>query len=445
MPEKLINEVGPSLATLIAEASSSEHQDTRQRLIIRGGPVHKTNSLMQEEADLSEYESCLCSSVAVVNRLVHKGVLTRGEGEIARVALNMREVQWRSEPEIADEALLYLDDLTVSHFEFLGLLSKLHRAGFTAVVSNSEIEEADDLISYDQKASDVVSMVNRLRLRLQEGFESEKVRLGKAIRNEDTDGPEHVSSHPTVDLLKLVADADVGVVDDRFINQHNFLSLETESRPLITTVDVLDILVEREAISRSQRQDALTTLRRANFALMPTSAGELSALIAISPVREGVLEETAELKAIREGIQRIRMSNMLQSPKELTWLNGVIQACLLSLKELWTEGLDESRGVAQSDWLLELSDVREWTHRLDDNVEQLTERHRNWVLLLMTLPVRQVQSVKEAYWRWFDSRILEPLQEEDPDTYRILVDWAKEHVAGSVKAFEQSAMDDENE
>ena len=66
------------------------------------------------------------------------------------------------------------------------------------------------------------------------------------------------------------------------------------------------------------------------------------------------------------------------------------------------------------------------------------ERYRSWVLVHMMLPATQPHSVKEAYWRWFDLRVLEPLQEEEPDTYRSLVEWAKEHVAKNVEACEQS-------
>ena len=436
-PERLVNEVGASLAGLIADASSLEHQDARQRLVVRGGPVHKADSPKLEEADLSEYESYLCSGVAVVDKLAQKGVLTRSEAQEARVALNIREVQWVSEAQIADKAVLYLDDLAVSNLQVIGLLSRIHRAGITAFVSSRQVEEADALISYDEKASDVVSIVERLRLRIREGLEAEKIRLGKAVRGEDSDGSEHVSSHPTVDMLGLVADADVGVVDDRFINQHVSMSTETASRPLLTTVDVLDILVERGLISEDRRLEALTTLRRANFALTPLTAAELNALIAVSTVNGEMLDETAELRAIRENVQRVRMSNMLQAPRELAWLNGVTQACQACLKEQWKDGLDEETAIARSDWLFALSDVRAWTHCVDDNVDQLIERFRSWVLVLMTSAAQQQPSVKEAYWRWFDSRVLGPLQEEDPDSYRYVMEWAKEHVAGIVDVCEK--------
>ena len=373
----------------------------------------------------------------VVNMLARKGVLTRREAQQACAALNVREVQWPSDPQIGDGAVLYLDGLAVSHLQILGLLSKLHRAGITAFVSSSEIEEADALISYDEKASDVVAIVERLRHRLRAGLESGRVQLGKAIRSDHGAGPGDAVSHPTIDMLRLVANADVGVVDDRFVNQHGSMSLESTSRPLITTVDLLDVLVERGALSAERRQDGLTRLRQAHFALTPLTAEELNTLIGNGTVSGETLEETAELKAIREGIQRVQMSDMLQSPKELPWMNGVTQACVACLKEQWRNGFDEAGAVARSDWLLALSDVRAWTHRLDENVEQMKERHRNWCLMLMILPTSQKQPVKEAYWRWFDSRVLEPLQDEDSDAYQYLVEWAKEHVAGSVETCER--------
>ena len=439
--ERLVNEVGSPLATFIAEASNPEHRDARQRLVVRGGPVYKANSLMQEEANLSDYEPYICSATAVVKMLSRKGFLTSRETKEACAALNVREVKWPSEPQIGDEAVLYLDDLAVSHLQHLNLLSKLHLAGITVFVSSREIEKTDALISYDETAGDVVEIVERLRLRVREGLGSGKVRLGKATRSDDDKGSEYITSHPTIDILRLMADADVGVVDDRFVNQHTLMSLGTTNRPLLTTVDLLNVLAECGSISGERRRDALTRLRQANFVLTPLTAEELNTLIVNCAVSGETLEETAEIKAIREGIERVRMSNMLQLPKELTWLNGINQTCLICLKEQWKEGFNEATAVARSDWLLELSDLRAWTHRLNENVEQLKERYRNWIMLLMILPAIQQQQVKDAYWRWFDSRVLKPFQEEEPDTYQFLLESAKERVTRIVDSFEQGLED----
>lgn len=380
-----------------------------------------------------------------MDMLKKRGLLTDPEARGARAALTVREEQWPTEPQIADGAVLYLDDMAVPHLQNLGLLSKLHQAGITAYVSGSEVEEADALISYAERAGDVVEIVDRMKQHLCKGIESGKVRLGKVVRGKDGEDHDKMKSHPTVDIVRLVADADVMVVDDRFMNRHGRMSHERMSRPMLTTVDVLDVLLERGSISEERRQDALARLRRANFALMPLTAAELHSLLAKSTVKDETLEETAELKAIRESIQRVQMSNMLQLPLETAWLNGVAHACLICLKEQWTDSFEEATAVARSDWLLALSDVRAWAHRVDESVEEMTERFRDWVMALMSLPVRQQRSVKEAYWRWFDSRFLATLKEEDPETYLHLVERAKEDLAECVEACAQGLEDGDDQ
>ena len=435
--EKLVDEIGYSLAELISEASSPEHKDTRQRLVVRGRPVHKVNLLMQEEADLSVYETYLCSDFAVVDYLRRKGILTSSEKKEAITMLEGREFQWQSEPKITDEAILYLDDLAVSQLQFLGLLSKLQECGLTVYVATNKIEEADALISYDSVSHDVVEIVDTLRIRLREGLRIGKLRLGKAFRSDDGSSPDSVSPHPAIDMLRLNEAVDAGVVDDRFISQHGTVSLGPNDRPLLTTPDILDMLTERGAISAERRCEALTNLRKAQFALIPLVAEDMNELIVDCSVVNGKLQETAEIKSIRENIERIRMSNMLQIPKELEWLDGITQIFNACLQEQWNNDFDEVTTMARSDWFLAVSDVRKWAHRIHDNVEQYNEQYLNWIVLLMFLQTHQEQSVKEAYWRWLDLRVLEPLQNNEPDCYKNLLERAKERVAGILAFCEQ--------
>jgi hypothetical protein len=126
------------------------------------------------------------------------------------------------------------------------------------------------------------------------------------------------------------------------------------------------------------------------------------------------------------------MTEVLQLPKELAWLNGLAGACLLALKDQWKDGLDEPAAVAISDWLLALGDVRGWTHRLNEDARQLMERYRNWLALLMMLPTGEPELVRAAYWRWFESRILGPIADEDPETYAFLVERGKALVAQGI-------------
>jgi pimeloyl-ACP methyl ester carboxylesterase len=120
-PESLVKELGETLASLISEASFAEHPDSRQRLVVSSCPVYKANSFMREKADLNEYENFLCSCLDVVEKLYQKAVLTTHEADEARATLAVLEKPCPSRCQISDGAILYLDDVTVSHRRSLGL------------------------------------------------------------------------------------------------------------------------------------------------------------------------------------------------------------------------------------------------------------------------------------------------------------------------------------
>ncbi|QEI06784.1 hypothetical protein FXN63_13785 [Pigmentiphaga aceris] len=431
-PDNLISEVGDSLALLLAEASDPNHSDQRQRLVVRGGPIHRVSTFMKEEADLTDYMPYLCSAVDLVEKLAQKAVLTVSEAHDARESLKLRETPWPPKF-IADGAILYLDDITISHLEFLGLLQKLHRADITVVIPQSEIDEADALISHDASSAAVVNIVDGLRIKLKNALESGRVGLGKAIRVDDDDDASGALVHPSTAMLKLIDSAEAGVSDDRFINQHLFISSGVSTKPLLTTLDLLDSLERRGVLSSARILEAKTALRRANYAILPISHRELSEFVSSAPIVDGDLVETAELRLIRESVQRIRMCDLLQLPKEATWLNDLLSVSVLVLKEQWVDDLNEVAACARSDWILILCDARGWTHRLNEEAQRLKDRYLDWVALLMMLVVDQTQSVKEAYWRWFVSRILNKIADEDQEMYALLLERAKEVVAQYVE------------
>jgi hypothetical protein len=80
---------------------------------------------MQEEADLVAYSDYLCSCQAVVTKLRGKGVLTLHDEQHARSFLGLQEHTWPNEPTIADDAELFLDGLSVTYLQTVGMLDKL--------------------------------------------------------------------------------------------------------------------------------------------------------------------------------------------------------------------------------------------------------------------------------------------------------------------------------
>ena len=434
-PEKLVSEVGETLASFITEASKSEQSDSPQRLVVRGGPIYGVNAATRlEEVDVTEFESNLCSCGDVVEKLAQKGILTAKETTDARATLDIWEKSSRNIPNVhvPDNAVLYLDDVSVSQLQSQGLLSKIHHAEISAVVSQSTLDRANALIAYDKKGLNAVSIVDKLCHRLRDGLSSGKVKLGKAFRTVES-GREPTMPHPTIAMLQLIDEVEAGVVDDRFINQLQSIENDGTTCPLMTTLDLLRVLIDQGKISDAQILEAHTKLRLANFCLVPVTAEELSRYMENSTISNGVLEETAELRAIRENIQSVRMKSILQSPKELSWLDGVTQACLQTLKEQWKQELDATTSAVRSSWLIELCDVRGWAQSRNESVEHFVERYRNWLTLFLLFPASLSKQAKNAYWSWFESRLLAQIAEEDPATYQYLVDWAKEFIEESVK------------
>ena len=426
-------QVGDELAALIAEAEKVREGDDTQHVVVRSAPVYRLSSLMEEEADLSPHTAILSSCLAVVEKLRQKGQVTVSEEGRARAYLQLHERPWPDQPEIDEGAVLYLDDLAVTYLHHLGMLGKLKNAGLRAVASPREISEVDALISYDSISQEVVDVIERLRASLNAGIESGHIRVGRK-RNLDAIEGEAIPEHPTLDILALAAHCDSVIADDRFLNQHVAIDVG-ESQPSVqTTLDLLDALVAADVIPDEDRVEHRTRLRRAGYALVPVREEELERCLEASLVADGVVVETAELKAIRESVLGIRMSDWLQLPDEATWLDGTLKAFIGALRHVWVDGADLDTVKARSDWLVEQLDTRGWASAMVvEDADTMVRSGRAAHVLLLMAPLTGVEDgIVDAYWDWVEGRILAPIKEQFPPVYEGLVDWFRNRVAEMV-------------
>lgn len=423
-------QVGDELAALIAEAEKVWDGDDTQHIVVRSAPVHRLSSLMEEEADLSAHAAVLSSCLAVVQKLRQKGAITADEEKRARAYLQLHEKPWPNQPEIADGATLYLDDLAISYLQHLGLLGKFKAAGLTAVASPRELSEADALISYERISEEVQDVIERIRASLNSRIESGHVRVG-GRRNFDELETKSLPEHPSVGILALAPQCDVSIIDDRFLNQHMNIDSGGALAPVISTLDLLDALVASSVISNDDHLEYRTRLRRAGYFFVPVSVEELERCLRGSTIAKGEVVETAELKAVRESVLRVRMSDWLRLPEEAPWLDGTLKAFVRVLRNLWGDGADINEVTVRSDWLIKQIDVRGWAHSIvpesADNVVRIGRAAH--ILLLLTPPTGVQQSVMDAYWNWVEERILAPIQEQFPEVYEWLVDWYRNHIA----------------
>lgn len=439
---ELSAQVGDELAVLIAEAEKVREGDDTQHIVVRSAPVHRLSSLMEEEADLSAHATVLSSCLAVVEKLRQKGVITANEEKRARAYFLLREKPWPNQPEISDSAVLYLDDLAISSLLHLGLLGKLKPAGLTAVASPREISEADALISYERISGEVKDAIERIRASLNSRIESGHVKVS-ARHNFDALEEKSIPEHPTLGIIALASHCDAAIVDDRLVNQHKDIDKGGTLAPILTTLDLLDALVAADVISDDDRLEYRTRLRQAGYFFFPLGDDELGRCLKESAVSDQRVVETAELKAMRESVLRVRMSDWLQLPEEAPWLDRTLKAFVRVLRNLWVDGADIAEVRARSNWLADQIDVRGWGHSfVPDNADDIVRIGRAaHILLLLMPPVYVQQSTSDAYWNWMEERVLTPIQEQFPEVYEWLVEWHRSHVAEMADA-ELSEGDD---
>lgn len=421
---ELSAQIGDELALLIAEAEKVSYDNSTQRIVVRSSPVHRIASLMEEEADLTEHEAILSSCQAIVDKLRQKGQITAEEEKKARFYFQLNEKPWPNQPEIADGAILYLDDVAVTYFLHLGILEKLKAAGFRLIASPRQVSEANELISYKGISGKINNAIECIRSAINLRIESGKIKVGKR-RNigELEKHKQSISDHPTIGLIALASDCEAILADDRFLNQHANADGGSAHASIFSTLDLLDALVSTGSISVEDRWECRTLLRRAGYCFVPLSDEELAYHLDACTVKDDKVIETAELKAIRENILRVRMSTWLQLPKEAPWLDSLLKTFIRVLKGLWRSDADFSNIRVRSNWIISQIDVRSWAQSFGSEAgDSIVKTGQGaYILLLLSPPADAPLEVKDEYWNWIEDMVLVSIKEQHPVLYSWLI------------------------
>ena len=428
---ELSAQVGEDLALLIAEAKNIT-DEYQQGLVVRPSPVYRIASLLEEEADLTQHFPLLSSCYAVVRELCSRRAITLGEEQVALSYLQLHERPWSHQPEITDNAILYLDDLAVYYFLHLGILEKLSAAGFRAIVSQRLVAEVNELIAYERNSGKVVDLLENIRTVVSQGIQSGLISVGK-WHSVDASWT-GLSDIQMAGVLAMEHDCDAIVADDRFLNQHGHMIRNDVKTPLFTSLDLLDALVSAGSITAEDRLEYRTKLRRAGYFFVPLREDELTQFLDSATLADGKLNETTELKAIRENILLVRMDDWLQLPQEDIWLDSVVKAFVGTLRNLWSPDADIPSVRARSDWILDQLDIRGWAHSFKDEARISLARTGNiGIILLLITPLHDVPpDILDAYWSWVEDRILGPVKEQDSDLYFWIVDLKQKQILESV-------------
>lgn len=424
----LAKEVGIHLAGMLLTAAGKPPSTEPARYVIRSSPVHRLGSVLQEEADLSAYAPYLRSCQALVEKMRAKGILTLKEEQRALAYLKLQERRWPSEPEMADGAALYLDDVSVSYLRTVGVLGKVKAAGFTAYVSENEDDDSNRLIAFEHLSSQQLDVIEAIRKTLAQGVKAGRVHAVRSMQIEEDEKP--FKTHPTFAVLNLDTEVDAFVVDDRFVNR--YLNIERNGRPtpVLSSLDLIDDLAERGIISKEDLFAHRTYLRQAGYQFVSVTIDELLHHLGNAQLRDGHVVETAELRAIRESLLRARMSKMLQIPLETPWLHQTMRSLIYCVKEVWKDKPDFAEASSQSEWLLELLDVRGWAPSALPGNERgfALFAHAAHLQSIMTAPEGVTEEVKNAYFDWVDERLLKDLRDTLPEAFAWIVARTREMI-----------------
>lgn len=428
---ELSEQVGNELALLIAEAEKNREEDDRQHIVIRSSPVHRIFSLLQEEADLSLHNAVIGSCLSIVEKLREKGQITSEEGKRAKTYLRLHEKPWAEQPEIKDGAVLYLDGLSITYFQHIGILEKLHRAGFVPIISNEKVNEINSLITYETVSDRTIEAIESVRSAVHSRIESGKIKIGK--KNQTLEGKKIISTpeHPSIDIIAFSDVCDAVISDDRFLNQHAHIDNNGIKAPIFTTLDLLNALAVDGVISIKKKFEYKTLLRRGGYVFIPVEEDELSDYLKATTVKNDKLVEIAELKAIRENILRVRMSTWLQLPKEAFWLDTIFNVFIKVLKNLWTDDTDLVTIKMRSEWIIDQVDIRGWAHRYEKEIgDNIIKKGRGALIqMLLSPPIDAQKSIQNAYCHWIEDRILVSIKEQFPELYALMINLQKSWIA----------------
>lgn len=415
----IAQEVGFDLASMLEIASESSNA-----YVVRSSPIHRLSSVMGEEADVEKYASRLCSCQTIVEVLRLKGMITAAEEQRAISYLKLHERRWPREPRIQDGATLYLDDLSTTYLRTAGVLGKLKGAGFIAYVTKSLDDQDNQLLAYEGFAEDQLATIESIRMVFASALADGKV---ETIASPDRDS-EDAQLTAQLNFLNTEKLVDAFVVDDRFVNRYLHVTRGGIQTPIFTTLDVVEHLTAVGCLSADETREHRTTLRRSGYTFVPVLDDELLHHLTQAPIEDGLLVETAELRAIREAAQRLRMERVLQVPQELTWLNQLTLALVRAVREVWLRESDPGVAEARCEWLLGQLDIRGWAPNVQRaaTVRFTVMAYAGLLHALCYAPQTSANEKNDSYHQWVDNRFLRGIKDTEPETFNQIVNLAIE-------------------
>ena len=447
VPQELIDEVGRDLATLLCAAEHGSPEISVPHFVVHPAPSALDDTDGSQAKTLDRRHSLLTSCSSVVTWLAERGRLLQTEIKGALAFLEVNEEPRTCPVSITPGSHLYLSGLTIMYLQRLRILHKLLGSGVTVHASGDTLDEARWLLSHRQFLESAAGQVDSIRRIIVRGIDSGQIRFARRTMIAESE-TERLVNHPSIDLESISAGTDAVVCDDRFCNKYSTVRRTPRQVPIMTTLGLLDVLVQRQCLSGEDRDSLRTKLRDAGFIFVPVTADEILRFLRVSRCKDGAVIEAAELRAIRDNLRLVRMHGWFQPACDHWWMDSLFGSVATALPELWNGEVAGSCAKAYSFWLRQQFNVRHYAHFFhgDDALPKMRMYEADFYSEILHTAQQLPPPNLVDFLAWFDEWMLAPLRWIDEASYSMVLErqiaWLEELAGRVIHDYQAGASDE---
>lgn len=300
---------------------------------------------------------------------------------------------------------------------------------FEILFDRSSSERIEQDIKKTSDLSQMDKELESLLARLNSGISAGRYELIPDSHEQSNTERLGVETRAVEELLRFpVAESDLIVIDDRFLNRHSVRIDDEIAVPIVCLPELLRLLFERKIIEASVYYRKLLELRQMNYRYLPLSTDEILYYVSIARLDEGILRESDALRVLRQYQASCLLDKELlqiAGPSDFSesqFIMQSVEAILGALTDLWKNGsLSIEDVVARSNWLLDnLYTGHSGAINLatiENEDDSVPYSHKLFTLDLQLLFLRGVFLIgspipgaidvrRIEYYKWVDDRLL---------------------------------------
>lgn len=406
IPSDLATEVGEEEAALLSAAKHSGG------ICIHSGKLYRMDSYMEEEAHLGDFSRSLADPVVVAHALCDEGLITEAKRDVSLEYLELVSAGEMSGVKLARSAPVFLDRVSAEYLFNTELLEVLINSDRKVFIHPAALDEWQALVDTERYSEAMIETLENIRRVIRGKMAEGKVKFlreGKRSSDEEHFG---ISALSLVDLLEDASGIDAACIDDRMLNSQPLIEDRYGRKvDLLCSLDVIDMLVEREAVTKAERIEAIHKMREWSFSTLPVDADELlEQLLEKKAGETGILMESAKLRVIREYLARLHSSDFLCAASDLEYLDELWR---VGQKVIWNLWKDEKSAVAdiaaRANWVVDhiIPDIELALRFAPDGKERM-EDIALARMMTAVMPMEIPDGFKVSYANWLEQKIIAP-------------------------------------